>query len=281
VGVVTAVRGVHLSRAGSLEAIDRGKRELVESLPSSGWAILNADDPRVAAMAAHTAAGTLAYGFDARADVGAEQVVSHGPDGMSFRLRLPDEGVDVRTPVLGRHGVHNALAAAAVATCLGLDGASIAQGLSREVVLAHRSRLVAVGGWTILDDTYNASPDTVVAALDLLADLPGRHVAVLGEMLELGDETDVGHRRVGAHAARRSDHLVVVGEAAAGIADGARAAGMPGDAVVEVADRDSALVHLLSELRPGDSVLLKASRGVALDLLVEELLRAGGGGTSA
>jgi UDP-N-acetylmuramoyl-tripeptide--D-alanyl-D-alanine ligase len=140
---------------------------------------------------------------------------------------------------------------------------------------------VAVGGWTILDDTYNASPDTVVAALDLLADLPGRHVAVLGEMLELGDETDEGHRRVGAHAARRSDRLVVVGAAAAGIADGARAAGMPGDAVVEVADRDSALVHLLGELRPGDSVLLKASRGIALDLLVEELLRAGGGGTSA
>lgn len=273
IGVVTAVRGVHLSRAGSLQSIEAGKRELVEALPARGWAVLNADDERVARMRGATAANVVTYGFTVSADVRAEDVRSLGEDGMSFRLRLPDDSVAVRTPALGRHGVHNALAAAAVALVDGMSGAEIAAGLARGWQAPHRSQLLRVGEWRILDDSYNASPDAMLAALELLSGLPGRHVAVLGEMLELGEETFVAHLAVGREAAARCDRLVVVGPGAAGIAEGALSAGMSPGAMDRVSDRDAALALLAGLLRPGDSVLVKASRGAALDLLVEGLMR--------
>lgn len=274
IGVVTAVRGVHLSRAGSIEAIEAGKRELVEALPPSGWAILNADDARVAGMAAHTPANVLSYGFAPDADVRAEDVRSRGTEGMRFRLRLPDDEAEVVTPLLGRHGVHNALAAAAVASRAGLGLDAIVAGLAREVRVPHRSQLVHAGRWTILDDSYNASPDAVVAALDLLAGLPGRRIAVLGTMLELGEVSEAEHRRVGAHAAAVVDRLVVVGAAAEAIAEGASAVGLDPGRLTLAPDRDAALAVLLDQLRDGDVVLVKASRGAALDLLVDGLVQA-------
>jgi len=121
VGVVTAVRGVHLSRAGSIDAIEAGKRELVEALPASGWAVLNADDERVRRMAGHTSAQVLTYGLSPAADIGAQDIESRGAAGMRYSLCLPDGTWNVTSPVLGRHGVHNALAAAAVASCIGMD----------------------------------------------------------------------------------------------------------------------------------------------------------------
>jgi len=274
VGVVTAVRGVHLSRAGSIEAIESGKRELVEALPSSGWAVLNADDPRVAAMAGQARAHVLTYGFHDDADVRAEDVRSLGAAGMRFSLHLPAASHEVTTPALGRHGVHNALAAAAVAACAGMQDEDILSGLGRAVSVPHRSQLIEAGAWTILDDSYNASPDAVLAALDLLTELPGRRLAVLGEMLELGDSAAAEHRRVGSHAASVVERLIVIGAGAAGIADGAVAAGLDAGRVDVVADRREALSLLLRELRDGDTVLVKASRGAALDLLVEQLVLA-------
>ena len=278
IGVVTAVRGVHLSRAGSIEAIEAGKRELVEALPSEGWAILNADDERVMRMAGHTAARVRTYGFAADADVRATNVVSLGTEGMRFTLHLDDDSYEVNTPVLGRHGVHNALAAVAVADRAGMDIADIITGLARPLRMPHRSQLVAAGPWTVLDDSYNASPDAVLAALDLLSELPGRHFAVLGEMLELGHNAAAEHRRVGQHAAAMVDQLVVVGAGARGIAEGAIERGLGPARVHQAADRDEAVSMLLDQLREGDSVLVKASRGAALDLLVEDLVRAGGAG---
>src|SRR6185295_8351506 len=137
------------------------------------------------------------------------------------------------------------------------------------VQVPHRSQLVRAGAWTILDDSYNASPDAVIAALDLLASLPGRRIAVLGAMLELGDAADEEHRRVGVHAAAIVDRLVVVGEEAGPIAEGALRAGLPQTALARAADRDAARDMLLAELADGDVVLVKASRGAALDVLVE------------
>jgi UDP-N-acetylmuramoyl-tripeptide--D-alanyl-D-alanine ligase len=273
IGVVTAVRGVHLSRAGSMDAIESGKRELVEALPASGWAVLNADDARVVAMATHTQASVLTYGFAASADVTADDVRPQGVAGMRFRLRLPEGDAEVVTPQLGRHGVHNALAAAAVASRAGLGLDEIVTGLARDVQVPHRSQLVRAGAWTILDDSYNASPDAVIAALDLLGSLPGRRIAVLGAMLELGDAADEEHRRVGVHAAAVVDRLVVVGEEAGPIAEGALRAGLAQTALARAADRDAARDILLAELRDGDVVLVKASRGAALDVLVEALVR--------
>lgn len=275
IGVVTAVRGTHVSRAGSIDAIESGKRELLDALPAGGTAVLNADDPRVAGMAEtrRSELRVLRYGFAPTAEVTATDVRSLGAQGMRFRMRGLSNEVEVTIPALGRHSVHNALAGAAVGIACGLDLATIERGLARQFSVPHRTVLLNAGEWQLLDDTYNAAPDSMAAALDLLASLPGRHVAVLGEMLELGDGSDAAHRSVGRRAADAADVLVAVGPLAALYADGARSAGMPVGAVIEVADRDTALRTLASLLRPHDVVLLKASRDAALDLLVDDLVR--------
>jgi UDP-N-acetylmuramoyl-tripeptide--D-alanyl-D-alanine ligase len=255
VGIVTAVRGVHLERAGSLDAIEQGKGQLVEALPQDGTAILNADDGRVRRMDRRTRARVLTYGFAEDADVTARSVTSLGLEGMRFDLRLPGGvGRAVRIPVLGRHGVHN-----------GLDAEGIAAGLERGWQAPHRDALRSVGPWLILDDTYNAGPDSMAAALDLLATLPGRRVAVLGEMLELGPEAPALHRAVGVRAAGCADVLLAVGEGGAPIAHGARSAGMPAAEVLRAPDLEAALETLLARLEPGDVVLFKASRGLGMD----------------
>jgi UDP-N-acetylmuramoyl-tripeptide--D-alanyl-D-alanine ligase len=179
------------------------------------------------------------------------------------------------TPALGRHSVHNALAAAAVGFAAGLATDEIVRGLGAGFLAPHRTHLVQAGPWRILDDSYNASPDTMAAALELLATLPGRHVAVLGEMLELGDGTDDGHRDVGRRAAQLADRLVAIGRGARLIGEAAIEAGMPADAVDAVPDRDAASALLAQTLQPGDTILVKASRGPALDLLVDELVKIG------
>ncbi|MDQ3937745.1 MAG: UDP-N-acetylmuramoyl-tripeptide--D-alanyl-D-alanine ligase, partial [Chloroflexota bacterium] len=273
IGVVTAVRGTHLSRAGSLDAIERGKRELVEALPDDGNAILNADDPRVSRMAEAAPAGVrvIRYGFAADADVTATELESLGELGMRFRLRIGHSETAVTTPVLGRHGVQNALAGAAVGHVAGLDLDTIARGLARSFSIPHRSVLLDLGEWWVLDDTYNAAPDSMIAALDLLATLRGRKVAVLGEMLELGQSSRDAHINVGRHAARSVELLICVGPTAADYAAGAQAGGLPASEIRCADDRDAALDVLLAELRPGDVVLVKGSRGAALDLLVEQL----------
>ena len=273
IGVVTAVRGTHLERVGSIDAIERAKRELVEALPAGGTAVLNGDDERVSRMADHAPAGVdvVRYGFSDIADVRAQDVESLGADGMRFRLIADAGAADVALPALGRHGVHNALAAAAVGLTAGLSLDEIATGLARPASAPHRSTLIETGRWTILDDTYNASPDSMIAALDLLATLPGRHVAVLGEMGELGPESDESHRRVGRHAAQTADVLVGVGAPAQIYADAAEAEGMDPDVVHTARDHDAAVRGLQHILHDGDVVLLKASNSMRFFDLVDAL----------
>ena len=271
IGVVTAVQPVHLSRIGTIEAVEQAKGELVEALPPDGVAILNADDERVVRMAARTRARTLTYGFARDADVRAEDVESTGAEGMRFSLVASGARRPIAIPTLGRLAVHNALAGAAVGLAAGLPAEMIARGLAAGWSAPHRGQLVRAGAVSLIDDSYNASPASVLAALDLLAGMPGRRVAVLGEMLELGSDATAGHERVGAAAATTVDELVVVGDGAAGIATGARGAGLAAERIVRVADREAARDALLERLGPGDVVLVKASRGIALDLLVEEL----------
>ncbi len=275
IGVVTAILGVHLSRLGSIEAVENAKAELVEALPAHGVAVLNADDSRVRGLRARTAARVVTYGFADDADVGAEQVRSDGMAGMRFRLRYegPDgiERVPTTIPALGRLSVHNALAAAAVGLAAGMRVDEIVLALAGGWSAPHRGQLVMAGGVTIVDDSYNASPASMAAALELLTDLPGRRIAVLGGMLELGDASEAGHLRTGAIAAAACELLVTVGVDATDIARGAREAGMASDAIVEVSDRAEAVAKLTEVLRPGDVVLVKASRGAELDLLVDSL----------
>jgi UDP-N-acetylmuramoyl-tripeptide--D-alanyl-D-alanine ligase len=222
-------------------------------------------------MAARTAARVVRYGFAEDADVTAEGVVSAGLAGMRFTLRLGARRRDVAIPALGRLAVHNALAGAAVGLVAGMELDDIVPGLAVPSGAAHRGALVRAGGVAIVDDTYNASPASVGAALELLGGLPGRRIAVLGEMLELGEGAEAGHRDVGRAAASIVDLLVTVGPGAGGIADGAVAAGLDPQRVLRTADRDAALATLGPRLRDGDVVLVKASRGVALETLVEAL----------
>jgi UDP-N-acetylmuramoyl-tripeptide--D-alanyl-D-alanine ligase len=268
---VTAVQPVHLSRIGTLEAVERAKGELLEALPADGSAMLNADDPIVTGMDRRTPARAVRYGFADTADVRAVDVASAGTAGMRFRLRTPAGERDVTIPALGRLSVHNAAAGAAVGLAAGLDLDAIAEALGRGWAAPHRVELVRLRGVTVIDDSYNASPGSVTAALDLLAGLPGRRVAVLGEMLELGDAHESGHRAVGEAAGGIVELLVVVGADARGIVDGAVEAGLDPARIHHVPDVDEALDVLRPRLREGDVVLVKASRGIELDRLVDGL----------
>jgi UDP-N-acetylmuramoyl-tripeptide--D-alanyl-D-alanine ligase len=271
IGVVTAVQAVHLSRIGTLEAIEQAKGELVEALPDDGTAILNADDERVRRMATRTRARSVTYGFADDADVRGEGVESAGVDGMRFTLRTSAGRRAMSIPTLGRLSVHNALAGGAVGLAAGMSLDDVAAALAGGWSAPHRGQLVRLGDVTVVDDSYNASPGSVTAALELLGGLPGRRIAVLGEMLELGDAHESGHRAVGEAAAGVADLLIVIGRGAAGIADGARGAGLDAARVIETPDRDGALDALRPRLRTGDVVLVKASRGIGLDVLVDRL----------
>ena len=274
VGVVNNVYAVHLERAGTIENIARGKAELVEALPPApeGVAVLNYDDPLVRAMSSRTRARVVTYGLDPAADVWADSIESLGLAGIHFHLHYRRETLHVRVPLRGRHAVHTALRAVAVGLVEGLTWQEIVEGL--QAIGATQLRLVAVtgpNGSLILDDTYNASPESVVAALNLLNDLEGRRVAVLGDMLELGSYEERGHRLVGRRAGDVVDLLVTVGPRARMIAEEARGAGLAPEAVIELDDSAQALDLLRRVIQPGDVVLLKGSRGVRLDVIVPAL----------
>lgn len=273
VGVVTMIGPVHLERLGSIEAIVAAKRELVAALPDDGVAVLNLDDPRVMDMAAYTRARVFTYGLDRGADVWADQIESMGLDGVRFTLHHRDEALAVRVPLLGRHSVHTALRAAAVGLIEGLRWEEIVAGLGG---LSSQLRLVVIPGprnSLLIDDTYNSSPDSALAALNLLSDLDGRRIAVLGDMLELGDAEFQAHRMVGRRAAEVADALITVGRRARTIGREALGAGMASTQVQMVEDAPES-VGLLEELiRPGDVILIKGSLGMRMDRIVSALGR--------
>jgi len=269
VGVVTNVGPSHLERLGSLEAIAAAKAELPESLPPQGYAVLNADDPLVMTMAERTRARVLTYGISEGADVRAGDIVSRGLEGVAFRLHWRGQTGQVETHLPGRHIVSNALAAAAVGLAGGMPLAEVAQALAgAEVPLrlqVHRGR----NGCTLLDDTYNASPASMAAALDLLAEIPGRRIALLGDMAELGAASREGHLATGRRAAETADIIHAVGEEAQLIADAAREGGH--GAVHHWSTKEQAAEAVAAALRPDDVVLLKASRAMAFETLLDVL----------
>jgi UDP-N-acetylmuramoyl-tripeptide--D-alanyl-D-alanine ligase len=276
VAIVTAVAGVHLEIFGSIDAIERAKRELVEALGPEGVAVLNAADPRVAAMASHAPA-VLTVGAPG-ADLAAEDVRLDASAHPTFTARTPWGDTEVRVGVAGRHQVGNALLALAAAGHLGVDLAAAADAIGGATVSPWRGEVVRRGGLTVCNDAYNANPTSVIAALDTLVALrgDGRAIAVLGEMAEIGPTSADEHTRVGAEVARRGiGHLVVVGDGATPLADGARAAGLAPGAVVEVPDADAASAHLAAVVRDGDVVLVKASRVAGLETVASRLFEDG------
>lgn len=276
VGVVLAVHPTHLERAGSIAHIARAKAELPAALPTTGLAVLNADDSRVAAMAAATRAEVRTFGLAADAHVRAIDVVSRGVAGTEFRLLAPWGSRRLVSATPGRHLVPHALAAAAVGEHLGVPLDEVEAALATGSHADHRMSIAqTAAGATLVDDTYNASPVSVSAALEFLAETPvsggGRRYAVLGDMLELGSDEEALHRQIGAKAAGIVEALVTVGERGRWIAAAARSAGLT--RVTETADADDAAAAVERDLAPGqgDLVLVKASRGMGLERTVELL----------
>jgi UDP-N-acetylmuramoyl-tripeptide--D-alanyl-D-alanine ligase len=273
VGVVTNIGTVHAERAGSQETIARGKSELVQALPAApeGIAVLNYDDPWVRPMAEKTHARVFYYGLDPAADLWADEVEGLGLEGIHFRLHYQRETLYVRVPMIGRHSVHTVLRAAAVGLVEGLNWQEIISGLTAGHM---QLRLVAVRtatGALMLDDTYNASPESMMAALNLLAELDGRKVAVLGDMLELGPYEKQGHEVVGARAAEVANQLVTVGERGHLIAAAARRTGLRSDKISEFDDADAAIAYLRKFLTDQDVVLVKGSRKVRMERIASAL----------
>jgi UDP-N-acetylmuramoyl-tripeptide--D-alanyl-D-alanine ligase len=265
IGMVLNVGVAHLGEFGTVEAIAQAKGELVEALPPDGLAVLNADDPRVRAMAARTPARTVLVGEAPDAEVRAEGVSLDERGRARYTLVTPEGRAGVTLGITGRHQVANTLAAAAVARELGRPLPDLAADLGRLRLVSTRRMDVfdRADGVTVIDDSYNANPASTAAALHALAAMARerRAVAVLGYLAELGDYERAGHEEVGRLAAELGvDLLIAVGAPAAPIHDGATGVATWGGKSVRVADQEEAVAHLRGELRPGDVVLVKGSR---------------------
>jgi UDP-N-acetylmuramoyl-tripeptide--D-alanyl-D-alanine ligase len=273
IGVVTNVGTVHAERAGSIEAIAKGKAELVQALPAApdGVAILNYDDPLVREMSSLTKARVFYYGLDPDAHLWADNIEGLGLEGVRFQLHYEGEELFLRVPLIGRHSVHTALRAAAVGLMDGLNWQEIVRGLRSGTTQLRLAAVRSTSGALILDDTYNASPQSTLAALNLLEELEGRKVAVLGDMLELGPYEDEGHEMVGLRAAEVVDELVCLGKRARRIASAAQQAGLPSSSVVELDEAQQVIEYLQPRLQASDVVLVKGSHGMRMDRIVASL----------
>ena len=277
VGVVTAIDAVHAERAGGLDEIESAKGELVAALPADGWAILASDDERVMRTASRGPARVLTAGHAEGSDV---RIVAVGLDQESARTRVTLEVEDLRLevdlPLFGAHFARSAALSVAVAKVCGVDLRDAARRLS-EVRLPHgRASVRSVGGVRLIDDAYNAAPTSMAAALATLAGATGARIAALGAMGELGAYAAAAHESVGrAAAASGLEMLLVFGAEADGIAEGARSAGMPVDRIVRLSTDEQGIVAgaglIADRVRSGDTVLVKASRFVALERLVAAL----------
>jgi UDP-N-acetylmuramoyl-tripeptide--D-alanyl-D-alanine ligase len=281
--VVTNVGPVHLARLGAIERIAQAKSELPLALPAAedgGVAILNRDDPLVWAMAGITKARVFSYGLHPEADLYADDIESQGLEGIHFRAHYAGQVFHLNLPLLGRHSVHTALRAAAVGLVDELSWDEIVHGLQD---VSGQLRLMVVPGLrdtTLIDDTYNASPDSSLAALNLLRDIANsqhRAIAVLGDMHELGAYEQAGHRLVGGRAAQVVEKLIAVGQRAQWIAEEALATGMKTTDVYPVETNNDAIGILQGLIRSGDVVLIKGSRAAGMEVIVDALSRREGG----
>lgn len=282
VAVVLAVGSAHLAGFGTVEAVARTKAELVDAVGPDGLVVLNADDPRVAAMASRARGRVVTFGTSPGADVRAQDLRADASGRTSFDLVTSGGAARVALRLVGDHHVANALAAAAVCVEVGIPVEDVATRLSSaEALSAHRMHVTERSdGVTVIDDSYNANPDSMRAALKALATIAGRDrrsVAVLGEMLELGDGARAEHDSIGSLLVRLNIGLtVVVGKGARPIAEGANREGSWGDEVLQVDDLENARLVLRGELRSGDVVLLKSSHGAGLWQLADEITAVGG-----
>ena len=276
VGVVTCVAPAHLEGLGSIRGVAAAKAELYRQLRPSATAVVNADDRLVADAARVFPGRKVSFGMtgDSGLAVGARAIVDRGLEGTEFRLVVERHEAPVRLAVPGRHNVTNALAAAAVAHALGVGIETVQAGLEAFQPPGMRMEVTQLPtGLTVLNDAYNANPASMAAALRTLAASRGRRrLAALGEMRELGAQAAAAHRELGAEAAAAGlEALFLLGEYAAEVRDAAAAAGMPRERIVVAASHDDLAARLRAWCRPGDLLLLKGSRGAAMEEVLKLL----------
>jgi UDP-N-acetylmuramoyl-tripeptide--D-alanyl-D-alanine ligase len=273
IGVITNIGTVHAERAGSQELIAKGKSELIEALPPAptGLAILNSDDPLVKNMASITKARVFYYGLTPDADLWADEIVGLGLEGIHCQLHYKGERLHVKAPLIGRHSVYTLMCAISVALLEGMNWEWILYALQSSKIQLRLSTVKTTNGALLIDDTYNASPASTLAALNLLNDLEGRKVAVLGDMLELGQYEQQGHEMVGIRAAEVADEIILVGERSKIALDAARSADFNPQKLHWFASPDEAAQYLEGVLKEGDTTLVKGSHSMQMDRIVTAL----------
>jgi UDP-N-acetylmuramoyl-tripeptide--D-alanyl-D-alanine ligase len=273
VGVITNVAPAHLLTMKSLGAIARAKGELFAALQPGALAVINLDDERVAAIPVANGVQRRTYGLTAAAEIRAAEIRPEGAE-VRFVLHAAGEARPLRLPVPGRHNVSNALAAATAALGMGRTLDDIVAGLETFAPAKGRMETTLLSdGIVLVEDTYNANPLSVKAALIALDEMggSGERLVVLGDMLELGESSAELHREVGEFAAAHCDHLFLLGQESRAIAVGARSAGLAAARITSCASHDEATQALMQSARPGARILIKGSRGMKMEKITAEL----------
>jgi UDP-N-acetylmuramoyl-tripeptide--D-alanyl-D-alanine ligase len=274
VGVITNAFPAHLESMGSVEAVARAKGELFMRLPSGGCAVYNADDPLISRLPVPAGVRRLSFGLHG-ANIGACDLERWGRHGQRFTLLLSGEKLHVRLKALGLHNVCNSLAAAAAASALGVAPEFICEGLGQFIPYDKRFNLEELDGIVLIDDSYNANPASMRAALVTLREIREecRAVAVLGDMLELGGMAKEAHLELGRFAASCVERLYLLGVMAETVAHGAREGGLPARDVIVAESHEEILADLRMSLVSGDFVLVKGSRGMGMEKVSEGIRR--------
>jgi UDP-N-acetylmuramoyl-tripeptide--D-alanyl-D-alanine ligase len=275
VGLITNIQTVHLEGMGTLERLKEEKGELFRKMRRDGTLLVNQDDPRVVALAGNYPGQKITFGIGHPADVMAKEVQLHGTDGTSFTLILEGEAMEVHLRLLGRHFVPNALSAMAVACLFGVEVTRAKEALENFQPFSKRMEIVPLkGGGTLINDAYNANPYSMEVALETLAEVKGtgRAIAVLGDMLELGRFTKGAHEQIGKRVTELSiDFLVAIGEEAPVIIESAIRHGLPTEKARVVESHSETISLLRQMIQNGDWILVKGSRRMAMEVIVEGL----------
>ena len=272
-GIITNIGTVHAERAGDLTTIALGKAELVQTLPPEpiGLAVLNHDDPYVLKMTAETSAKVVTYGLSSEADLWADDIRSYGPDGIQLTVYHQGQAHRLSSKLMGRHSAYNLLSAIAVALHLEMTWEEIQTSLETQIPVQRLHLLTSSTGATLLDDSYNASPLSTMAALELLGEFSGEKIAVLGDMLELGRYETEGHLQVLIKALTIADRIVLIGPRFHKLCTQSIAAALPKERIHLFDDSASAASFLSDSLHEGQVVLVKGSHGMNMVSIIKQL----------
>ena len=273
VAVIINIGTMHIEHLGSQEGILKAKMEILEGVPENGTLILNGDDPLLWGAGKQSNVQTTYFGVsNSEAQVlGSE--VTEGAGQLCYNVQCEDVGFRVVLPLEGNHFVSDSLAAVSVGLAMGVTPEKIAESLAGFQNMAGRQEILQAGEYTIIKDCYNAGPESMAAALSVLGNKPGRHVAVLGDMLELGVRAQAEHYRIGRIAAEKADLVLAYGPNSSRVISGALTGGMPDSRAKSFEDREELVVTLKRLAKPGDVILFKGSHGMHMELALEKFLK--------